>query len=502
MTDAQTRRAISEHNRQVREAEKLRAAIYLDGRRAEADRLNKENSAKAEKQASILANGVSKKFKFDLNNLPILNKASVFSPPKELTNKGTPPNENDFMSKVPKYSFFQLLFNKNKEKLKREQEEAKENFEKALSAFTASEKAREDKLAKLKEDHWSNYNALKEKISKIRSNYETGDPHGLVEYITFNLDQHKFVDGFEESYKLAFNQDSNEIVIEFELPNKTLITEVSEYRYVKTNDQIVSKAKRETEITKEYTDLISSICLLTIHYIFSADDKRLIDVVTFNGFTHSIDLATGKNIRPYLISVRTTRDRFEEIDLLKVDKKICLKNLGAHLSPKPADMQAVKPIIDFNMVDKRFVEQNDIAESLESRPNLMDLNPFEFENLVSNLFSKMGLETKQTRSSKDGGVDAIAYDNRPVLGGKVIIQAKRYKNVVGVAFVRDLYGTMMNEGANKGILVTTSGYGPDAFDFAKDKPIELIDGGGLLYLLNQVGIEARILIHEESLGEI
>jgi restriction system protein len=90
----------------------------------------------------------------------------------------------------------------------------------------------------------------------------------------------------------------------------------------------------------------------------------------------------------------------------------------------------------------------------------MDLNPHEFEALVSNLFSKMGLETKLTRSTKDGGVDAVAYDKRPVLGGKVVIQAKRYRHTVGVSAVRDLYGTMMNEGANKGILVTTAGYGP------------------------------------------
>ena len=76
----------------------------------------------------------------------------------------------------------------------------------------------------------------------------------------------------------------------------------------------------------------------------------------------------------------------------------------------------------------------------------------------------------------------MAFDSRPVLGGKVVIQAKHYSNTVGVSAVRDLYGTMMNKGANKGILVTTSGYGPDAFEFSKDKPIELIDGGGLLYL--------------------
>jgi len=39
-----------------------------------------------------------------------------------------------------------------------------------------------------------------------------------------------------------------------------------------------------------------------------------------------------------------------------------------------------------------------------------------------------------------------------------------------VSAVSDLYGTMINGGANMGILVTTSSYGPDASDFYKDKP--------------------------------
>lgn len=67
---------------------------------------------------------------------------------------------------------------------------------------------------------------------------------------------------------------------------------------------------------------------------------------------------------------------------------------------------------------------------------------------------------------------------------------------MGVSAVRDLYGTMMNEGASKGILVTTSGYGPDAFNFASDKPIELVDGGGLLFLLQEIGTQARIIFPE------
>jgi restriction system protein len=80
-----------------------------------------------------------------------------------------------------------------------------------------------------------------------------------------------------------------------------------------------------------------------------------------------------------------------------------------------------------------------------------------------------------------------------VLGGQVVIQAKRYTNTVGVSAVRDLFGTMHNEGATKGILVTTSGYGKASFEFAANKPLELLDGSNLLFLLvEHAGIEARI----------
>jgi restriction system protein len=81
------------------------------------------------------------------------------------------------------------------------------------------------------------------------------------------------------------------------------------------------------------------------------------------------------------------------------------------------------------------------------------------------------------------------------LGGKVVIQAKRYKNTVGVSADRNLFGTMQNEGASKGILVTTRGYGKAAFDFAAGKPIELLDGSNLLYLLEErAGLRCKIIM--------
>jgi len=65
-----------------------------------------------------------------------------------------------------------------------------------------------------------------------------------------------------------------------------------------------------------------------------------------------------------------------------------------------------------------------------------------------------------------------------------------------VAAVRDLYGTVLNEGATKGILVTTSEYGPDSYSFAKDKPLTLLNGSNLLHLLEKHGHQAKIDIKE------
>ena len=62
--------------------------------------------------------------------------------------------------------------------------------------------------------------------------------------------------------------------------------------------------------------------------------------------------------------------------------------------------------------------------------------------------------------------------------------------------MRDLYGTVLNEGATKGILVTTSDYGPDAYSFAKDKPLTLLNGANLLHLLGKHGTRAKIDIQE------
>ena len=119
--------------------------------------------------------------------------------------------------------------------------------------------------------------------------------------------------------------------------------------------------------------------------------------------------------------------------------------------------------------------------------NLLSLEPIDFENLVKTLLIKMGFNAATTKTSGDGGIDIIAINEQAIVRGKYVIQCKKYAtgNNVGEPVIRELYGVMHAENANKGILITTSDFSKQAITFSQDKAIELINGSSLLNLLSE-----------------
>ncbi|MBU6199201.1 MAG: restriction endonuclease, partial [Xanthomonadaceae bacterium] len=217
------------------------------------------------------------------------------------------------------------------------------------------------------------------------------------------------------------------------------------------------------------------------------------------------DPSTGLLVRACIISVQVNREDYAKLHLATVDPKACFRALKGIGAAELHGMVPVQPILSLNRGDSRFVPSHDVASHLKEGTNLASLGWEEFEHLIRQLFEKEfareGSEVKVTQSSRDGGVDAVIFDPDPIRGGKIVIQAKRYTNTVGVSAVRDLYGTVLNEGASKGILVTTSSFGPDTYAFARNKPLTLLDGANLVYLLGKQGYKARIDLDEaKALG--
>lgn len=391
--------------------------------------------------------------------------------------------------------------------------EANALYEQHRAQHAAQERDRQRRFADAESAHRrevdrlnGDYRAQIDSLQPIWRDAAAGSAHAIVVYNELLLSavtgRASYPPDFPRQFRIAYTPESRQLTVEFDLPPATVIPPEKAYRYTAITDTISAAPRTATDAKRLYADAIAQTSLGIIYALFRGDShqdhqghtRHGFDTVVFNGVVDAIDPATGAAIRPCLVTTRATRDSFNQLDLRNVDPAACLRHLGASVSKSPAELVPVRPVLEFSMVDPRFIADTDVLGNLDTRTNLMELTPTQFESLITNLFSTMGLETRQTQASRDGGVDCVAYDPRPIFGGKVVIQAKRYKNTVGVSAVRDLYGTMQNEGASKGILVTTSGYGQASHQFAANKPLELIDGTGLLYLLAEhAGIDARII---------
>lgn len=120
--------------------------------------------------------------------------------------------------------------------------------------------------------------------------------------------------------------------------------------------------------------------------------------------------------------------------------------------------------------------------------NINSLSGVEFEKLCQSLLYKLGFDVETTKQSGDGGIDLIAYNYQPFYSGKYIVQCKRYSGSVGEPVLRDLYGVITAEHANKGILITTGHFTVSATRFAENKNLELIDGEALTAILAECGM--------------
>jgi len=108
----------------------------------------------------------------------------------------------------------------------------------------------------------------------------------------------------------------------------------------------------------------------------------------------------------------------------------------------------------------------------------------EFERRVADVYTNQGYAVEVTGGGgADGGVDLRLRRE----GQTTLVQCKQWRVYnVGVRPVRELFGVMAAEGADRAILVSSGRFTEEALAFAKDKPIELIDGNRLAGLLRDV----------------
>ncbi|HWL10219.1 MAG TPA: restriction endonuclease [Planctomicrobium sp.] len=141
--------------------------------------------------------------------------------------------------------------------------------------------------------------------------------------------------------------------------------------------------------------------------------------------------------------------------------------LGGHLY----DLQQTESGLVLPDTNPRLITvQNQLALDLKKCPDdLHKIKPRDFEELIAELLSDMGLEVKLTPATSDGGRDILAFMHSGIGKHLCLVEAKKYREdrKVGIGLVRSLYGVLTDEHANSAMMVTTSSFTTPAQNFQK-----------------------------------
>jgi restriction system protein len=350
-----------------------------------------------------------------------------------------------------------------KARYERAVEDARQAHRHALAEHRRSEDMRLGQLHAARGAHDQKVKALEAEVrdhnaavDDLERDFSAGVPDAVEEYFTELLALSQYPSGFPHHYQVAYRQEPRELVVEYQLPPVEVIPTERGFRYVKARREIDELARPPKEIKDLYASVIYQVALRTMWECFAVPEGRdVVDAVVFNGVVPATNRATGQPEELHLISAPASRDTFAGLVLDQVDPAICLKHLKAIVSPHPYDLEAVEPVIEFEQAKYRFADPVDALAGIDSRPDLLKMDWYKFENLIRQLFEAMGLEVRVTQSSRDEGIDAVAYNKTDIVRqAEILIQAKRYSKCVPTNDVRALAGSVEEKRAHSGVLVS------------------------------------------------
>lgn len=128
----------------------------------------------------------------------------------------------------------------------------------------------------------------------------------------------------------------------------------------------------------------------------------------------------------------------------------------------------------------------------ENPQTLYCLTSRKFEEVMAEIYNRLGYKVELTKATKDGGKDIIL--RKPDILGDFVyyVECKKYSsnNPVGVGIVREFSGVINMDKVNGGIIATTSYFAKDARDLILDHDlsfqIKLHDYDKIKGLLGQV----------------
>ncbi|MCD8146459.1 MAG: restriction endonuclease [Clostridiales bacterium] len=168
-------------------------------------------------------------------------------------------------------------------------------------------------------------------------------------------------------------------------------------------------------------------------------------------------------------------------------------------SPSSAEAQASKDTSTPQDTIKTAFKKLNTALADELMDEIMAQSPDFFEKLVVRLLLKMGYGGSfdgsgiKTQRTGDGGIDGIIKEDK--LGfSQIYIQAKRWnpETTVSRPEIQKFSGALQDQGASRGLFITTAHFSNGAKESAERQHIVLVDGEKLAELMIEYNVGVSV----------
>lgn len=241
--------------------------------------------------------------------------------------------EADFAQARAQWEEEMRLLPGRREKLAARHEAAEETRKRALAA----ELSRYEAECAEREKEVAEHNA---DLDQLIANLGYGSVEAVQEYVGIVLANSVYPEGFTVEHEAQFDPETAELSLRVLIPEPSTIPTIKAYRYVKASDEITPVALSQKDAKDRYLGIVQQMALRSLHEVFEADRRGLIQSISLEVGAQTIDPATGKGIYVPFLAVSTSREVFSDIDLSAVVPAATLEYLGASVSKNPLGLVA------------------------------------------------------------------------------------------------------------------------------------------------------------------
>ena len=182
-------------------------------------------------------------------------------------------------------------------------------------------------------------------------NYVQKNPSAIIEYYDILLATSNYPDWCPQEFDLDYYEQTETLIVNYLFPSFESMPTLLEVKFDPFENVFKEIHLPTNAQNKMYEHLLYQITLRTIYEIVHADQVDAIKEIVLNGW-----IKTEDEKSMCVLTIKTTKEIFNEIHLAYFDSKTCFNQLNGIAGKRLHGLERVTPLMQTRQVDERFDE--------------------------------------------------------------------------------------------------------------------------------------------------